>query len=211
MGDYLRDSELRDGAEAFSFFQSFLGFVIREKRMMFRREKRVVRLTCKDACISGSNAAVLSGVVLSLCSKIEEGSAAGALNGPSQWIWGEREAYTRRATARHTLVGYTIHHASSMLWALAYEHAFGRCRSRASARVPVPQILAEAAATAAVAYCVDYYVTPRRLRPGFRKHLGPGGMFASYAAFGLGLALTTLAKRRTARVSASAAPSSRAR
>lgn len=166
--------------------------------MSFRHENRGARLAaCADACVSGSNASVLSAIVLSICSKVEEGSAAGALNGPSQWIWGEHEAYTRRATLRHTLVGYLIHHASSILWALGYEHAFGRCRMRAIARVPSLQVATEAAATAAVAYYVDYYITPRRLRPGFRKHLGPTGIFASYAAFAVGLALTTLARRRS--------------
>jgi hypothetical protein len=142
---------------------------------------------------------VLSAVALAVCSKLEEGSAAGALNGPSQWIWGEREAHTRRATLRHTLVGYLIHHGTSIMWALGYEHVFGRGRERALDRVPASQIVAEAAGTAIVAYCVDYYFTPRRLRPGFKKHLGPAGIFAGYAAFALGLALTTLARRRAIR------------
>src|SRR5690606_32141413 len=110
-------------------------------------------------------------------------------NGPSQWVWGEHEAHTRRATARHTLVGYAIHHAMSIFWGACYERVFGRSRDRDLRRVSVPQITAEAAATTMVAYFVDYYVSPRRLRPGFKKHLGGGAIFASYAAFALGLAL----------------------
>lgn len=149
----------------------------------------------KDALASGSNASVLSGAMLSLCSKLEEGSAAGALNGPSQWVWGQREAYRRDATIKHTLVGYAIHHATSIFWASFYEHLFGRSRDRELEQVSVGQIVAEAAATTAVAYFVDYYVTPKRFRPGFKKHLGPRSIFASYAAFAAGLAVTTLARR----------------
>lgn len=176
-------------------------------------ENRGVKLPAiKDACVSGSIASVLSAVVLSLCSKLEEGSAAGALNGPSQWIWGEREAHTRRATARHTFLGYAIHHGMSIFWASFHEHAFGRSRGRELRRLSAPRIVAEAAGTTAVAYFVDYYVTPRRFRPGFEKHLERAAIFASYAAFAIGLALATLARKRAAsRQPVSAAQSSRAR
>ena len=150
----------------------------------------------EDALISGTNASVLSAVVLSACSKLEEDSAAGALNGPSQWVWGEREAYTREATLKHTVVGYGVHHVTSVFWALFYEHLFGRSRKRDLASQPVVQIAAEAGATATVAYFVDYQVAPKRLRPGFKKHLGPVSIFASYAGFAAGLAITTLARRK---------------
>ena len=56
----------------------------------------------------------------------------------------------------------------------------------------------EAAATSAAAYIVDYTFTPRRLRPGFRKHLGPGSMFAAYAAFAAGLAAAAIVRDRQA-------------
>lgn len=151
----------------------------------------------KDALTSGTSASVTSALVLSLCSKLEENSAAGALNGPSQWIWGEGEAYTRRATLKHTVVGYTIHHVTSVFWAVWYEHLFGRSRDRDLVAVSPLQIAAEAAVTASVAYFVDYHVAPKRLRPGFKKHLGAVSIFASYAAFALGLAVTTWARRNS--------------
>lgn len=163
----------------------------------------------KDALVSGSSASVLSAAVLSLCSKWEEGSAAGALNGPSQWVWGEREAHTREASLRHTFVGYTIHHAMSICWAVCYEHCFGRSCERDLKQVPVAQIAAEAATMTVMAYVVDYTVTPKRFRPGFKKHVGPASMFASYAAFAAGLAITTLVRRKI--VMRAAAPSIRVR
>jgi hypothetical protein len=150
-----------------------------------------VTTVCKNALVTGSSASVLSAIVLSACSKIEEDSAAGALNGPSQWVWGEHQGYTKRASVRHTLVGYVIHHASSLLWGAFYERCFGRDRAKATAR-----ILAEAGLTATIAYGIDYYVTPKRFRPGFRKHLGPRAIFASYAAFAAGLAFATMCRRK---------------
>lgn len=51
-----------------------------------------------DAVVSGSAASLASAATLMACSKLHEGSAAGGLNGPSQWLWGESEAYTREAS-----------------------------------------------------------------------------------------------------------------
>jgi hypothetical protein len=144
----------------------------------------------RDALASGSTASIASAIVLSICSAIEEHAPAGALNGPSQWLWGEAEAFTRRATLKHTAIGYLIHHASSLFWALLHERAFcGAPRSAARHCI-------EAAATTAAAYVVDYSLTPRRLRPGFRKHLGPVSMFAVYAAFAAGLAAAAIVRNR---------------
>jgi hypothetical protein len=145
----------------------------------------------RAALISGSVASVLSTVVLSLLSKMEEGSGAGAINAPSQWLWGEREGYTKSPTARHTATGYLIHHMSSLWWATLYEGLIVRGRKRSAARV-----CAGAAAITAVAYLVDYHVVPRRLRPGFRKHLSPGAILAAYTSFAVGLALAGVVRRR---------------
>jgi hypothetical protein len=145
----------------------------------------------KAAVLSGSVASLVSCVALVVCSARDEGRVAAALNGPSQWLWGERALRAKRASLRHTAVGYVIHHASSIFWATLHEWTFGRARG--SARQSIPLVCAQAAATTAAAYLVDYYVTPRRLRPGFEKHLEPRSMFAVYAAFGAGLALATIA------------------
>jgi hypothetical protein len=143
----------------------------------------------RDALASGSAASIASAIVLSICSAIEEDAPAGALNGPSQWLWGESEAFTRRATLKHTAVGYLIHHASSIFWAFLHERAFGGAAKSATRHC------IEAAATTATAYVIDYRLTPRRLRPGFRKHLGPLSMFAVYAAFAAGLAAAAIVRQ----------------
>jgi hypothetical protein len=144
----------------------------------------------RNAGLSGTAASLLSAVVLALCSKRDENSAAGGLNGPSQWLWGEREADTRAASLKHTAMGYLIHHATSTFWAICYEKLFG------GARKSPARIVAEAAALSAAAYVVDYKLTPRRLQPGFEKHVAPSSMVAIYASFALGLAAATLLRRR---------------
>lgn len=144
-----------------------------------------------DAVVSGSAASLASAAALMACSAAHEGSAAGGLNGPSQWLWGEAEAYTREATLRHTAAGYAIHHGTSIFWAVLHEAIFGGRRHK-----PAIQHCAEAAASATTAYFVDYFLTPRRLRPGFEKHVSPAGMVAVYTAFAAGLAITAIARDR---------------
>jgi hypothetical protein len=146
----------------------------------------------RRALFSGASASICSGVVLSVCSRIDEGSYAGGLNGPSQWLWGEGEAYTRRATVRHTVVGYGIHHLTSVFWATSYERFFGEPGRR---KTPLRRC-AEAALSATCAYVVDYYLTPPRLRPGFKKHIRTRSIFATYGAFALGLAAASIIRDR---------------
>jgi len=160
--------------------------------MMFGKvpyRKRIRRLA-SDAVVSGSAASLASAAALMACSKLHDGSAAGGLNGPSQWLWGESEAYTRETTLRHTVAGYAIHHATSIFWAVLHEAVFGGSRRRKS---PI-QHCADAAVSATTAHFVDYHLTPRRLRPGFEKHVSAKGMVAVYSAFAAGLAIAAIAR-----------------
>jgi hypothetical protein len=106
-------------------------------------------------------------------------------------LWGQAEAYTKELTWRHTATGYLIHHAMSVLWANVYEELQARSQSRSASST-----LANAAIVATLGYVVDYGVAPRRLRPGFKKHLGPASIFCVYASFGAGLALASLFARQ---------------
>ena len=123
--------------------------------------------------------------MLAVCGRSEGGTAAGPINGPSQWIWGLGAARKRRASLKYTAVGYAIHHTMSVGWALLYEQLLrGRDRS-----LSVPRTLACAGLTSAVACFVDYKVAPARLRPGFEQQLSRVSLFLVYAAFAGGLAL----------------------
>jgi hypothetical protein len=138
------------------------------------------------AWVSGSLASALSAVALASCGKLERNAPAGPLNGPSQWIWGERSAYRRRASWR-TLVGYGIHHAVSIGWATVYEKHVARLTEGRS----LPVRVLGAGGSAAVACAVDYGVAKGRLQPGFEKQLSRKSLAVVYAAFAIGLLITT--------------------
>jgi len=57
------------------------------------------------------------------------------------------------------------------------------------------EVLAKAAATAALAAVVDYRVAPKRFRPGFEVQLSKPSLVLVYAAFAAGLAIASM--RRT--------------
>jgi len=145
------------------------------------------REAARRGAVSGTWAAIASGAALMLCAKRERRPALAPFNGPSQWLWGESQARQTRATWRHTAPGYVIHHASAVMWATLHEKLFPALPASA------PSVeLARAAATTTLAAIVDYGLTPRRLQPGFDKHLNIPSIVAVYAAFGLGLAASRL-------------------
>jgi hypothetical protein len=143
--------------------------------------------TLRDALLSGSVASLVSTAALALCGQRDLRNAATPLNGPSQWVWGRCAPYANGFSARHTLVGYAVHHLASILWALPFEAVRPR-RPRGD--------IAAAALVAATASVVDFELTPQRLRPGFEKRLAPRSLVLVYAAFAAGLALAALARRR---------------
>jgi hypothetical protein len=142
----------------------------------------------RTAAISGTAAGLLSAATMAAMGKLERNNAIGPLNGPSQWLWGEEGAREDRFTARNTLVGVLIHQSTSVFWGAIHERTFGRNASHRS----IPMQLLGGLATAGMAYFVDYKLTPKRLQPGFEKHLDGRGMLATYVAFGVGLALTSV-------------------
>jgi hypothetical protein len=152
------------------------------------------RALCRGA-VSGSSAALLSGITLALCGRLENDAPAGPLNGPGQWIWGQRAAYRRRATWR-TVVSYSIHHVVSIGWAAAHEkHVAGLTRGK-----PFAARLLGAGITAAVACGVDYGVAKGRMQPGFDKQLSRLSLLLVYSAFALGLALPGATSRERDRI-----------
>lgn len=142
---------------------------------------------------SGSAASLASLVVLTIAGKIECDDGVAPTNAISHWIWGESAKRKNGASVRHTLVGCGIHHAASIFWAVFYEKWFGKSDNKSTT-----QALTEQAAMAALACFVDYQLTPKRLRPGFEGRLSKKSLFFVYVAFGLGLGLPRiLRKKRT--------------
>ena len=143
------------------------------------------------AMISGTVASLASTLVLSLQGRRENGTPYGPNNAISHWVWGDEAAAHDEFNLRHTVVGYTIHHASSTFWATFYEKYFSRHEEKR-----VGQALLGGAATAAAACFVDYQLTPRRLQPGYEMRLSRSSLFLVYVAFGLGLAACDMARAR---------------
>jgi hypothetical protein len=143
----------------------------------------------RDGSTSGSIASIVSTVALSACGKKENGTPYAPTNAISHWFWGDRAIRRDGPSARYTAVGYAIHHASSVFWAVVYEKFFGVTVDRKE----VAPALAGGAAVGAIACFADYHLTPKRLQPGFEKRLSSGSLFLVYGAFGLALALRGLA------------------
>jgi hypothetical protein len=145
----------------------------------------------KDGALSGTVASLATTAVLASRGRAELGDPASPLNGPSQWIWGQRAAHKRGFSFRHTVAGYVIHHASAMLWATMFESLLARRRMRRSAI----ETLALAGVTSAVACIVDYRVVRGRLTPGFEKRLSRKSLAFTYVTFALALAGAALVSR----------------
>jgi hypothetical protein len=149
-----------------------------------------------DGAVSGSIASIATTVVLSGRGQRENCSPYAPTNAISHWFWGDRAAQKDGPSARYTLLGYAIHHASASLWAALYEKWFGE---KAEQKAIIPAA-AGGVAVAALACFVDYKITPKRLHPGFELRLSTRSLFLVYGVFGLTLMLRGLAsENRTVR------------
>jgi hypothetical protein len=151
------------------------------------------RNSFQNALVSGTVASVASTISLSMLGKAELDKSAAPVNGPSQWIWGRHAPYQNRFSLRYTVVGYLIHHAASVFWALWYE----RLRQRVPAAENTAAVLAPAVVITSAAYTVDFHLTPQRLTPGFEHRLSKRSLLTVYGTFALGLALTALLQRNS--------------
>ncbi|UXI68928.1 hypothetical protein [Tahibacter amnicola] len=140
------------------------------------------RKVIRSAVLVGTVAAVVSTLAVSVCSRRQTGHGASGTNATSHWLWRRRALRQHRPSLRYTALGYLIHHASSIWWALFF----------AGWRQPGDQplrVAAKAGTIAAAAAAVDYGVVPRRLTPGFEAHLRLSDMALVYAAFAAGLVI----------------------
>lgn len=145
----------------------------------------------RNGLFSGTTASIISAISLSLVGKGELNKFAAPLNGPSQWIWGKHAPYVNRLSLRYTFIGYGIHHAASIFWAIWYE----KLRQSLPPAEKTAAILAPAAAITTVAYTVDFHLIPKRLTPGFENRLSKRSLLLVYGAFALGLAVPTILAR----------------
>jgi hypothetical protein len=144
---------------------------------------------------SGSTAAITSALALAACGWLERRQPIAPFNGPSQWLWGRQAGYRTKITWRHTALGYLIHHGAAIGWGVLHERLFGGRLSQSRRPPTAGKLLRQGLSTAAIAAFVDYPLTPKRLEPGFEKHMSPKSVVVVYAAFGIGLVALDLLKR----------------
>ena len=144
----------------------------------------------RRASVSGAIASLSSAAVLMLACRLAGEAASDGPNATSQWLWGRAAWWHRGVDLRHTVLGYAIHHASSVFWALGFEALLSHRRR--------PQPAASALGIGALAAFVDYRVVPPRLTPGFEAHLRRPAIAAVYLAFAGGL-YAAVRLRRSAR------------
>lgn len=125
-----------------------------------------------------------------LASRIENRHAARPMNAIAHIYDGGTPPAHDGPSGRNTALGFAIHTAASVWWAVFYEGALAAQRRARPG--------ATAAAIAAAAYVVDYYVVAKRFRPGFERYLSPRAMFAVYAALAAGFSWS--GRNRRARV-----------
>jgi hypothetical protein len=142
--------------------------------------------------IGGATSSLLSTVALAALGKREAGSAYAPTNAVSHWIYGDKAARHSGPAARYTLPGYLIHHGSATFWAVIFERLCGGLLDRKNPAIT----LGVGTAASAVACFADYQLTPRRLRPGYEKHLSRPSLAVVYGSFGVGLALGAMLCRR---------------
>jgi hypothetical protein len=105
------------------------------------------------------------------------------INAVSHILYGDEAANHTEPSLAYTATGALLNAGAMFAWGGVY----------AMLRRAVPQRSASSAivlsaATAALAYVVDYHVVPRRLTPGFEKRLPIEAMACIYGALAIGLA-----------------------
>ena len=154
-------------------------------------EKELWTQALREGAVAGSAASLLSTAALAALGPRQAGSVPGPLNAASHWLWGDESLREDGFTWRHTLTGLLTQHAASIMWATLYARVYGH-REEAKR---LPNAIAGGIATSAVAYVVDYTITPKRFTPGYEHRLDGKGMLGVYVALAIGFTAGALALR----------------
>lgn len=146
-----------------------------------RRIKHIMR--------AANIATVTTTVITSLFGKKEAGSAAAPLNAVSHILWGDKAFEKEGVDTKHTAAGAAVHAAAVYAWTGILELTFGKWVRRGEDDAEVlGRALIAGGTISALAYVVDYHVVPKRLTPGFEKHLSPLAIASTYGILAASLA-----------------------
>jgi hypothetical protein len=146
----------------------------------------------RDSKVPGALAGAASLAAVAIRGRRDSGSALAPVNASSHVFWGEEAGRVEAVTARHTLPGLLINTGAGFFWALVFQKLFGAAADRRGA----PIALAGGAATAALAYTLDYKLLPRRLSPGWEQRISGRSLLLSLGAMGLAIGLGSILSRR---------------
>jgi hypothetical protein len=139
---------------------------------------------------TGLIAGVMSLAVAAAASRARNDRAATSINAVSHIAWGGRPPAHEGPGGRNFMVGTGLHLGASVFWAVLFESVLGRFARRSASNA-----WSGGAAIAGMAYCIDYHIVPKRLRPGMEAYLSKRGLYAVYAALAAGFALAAHSDR----------------
>jgi hypothetical protein len=159
-----------------------------------RTASRFLSSALRGAWWPGMTAGLLSALALAWRGRVENRSASGPINAPSQWVWGERAIRRDHPSMRYTLTGFAVHQLASLFWGVVHARTAPRALAqRPAAAIPALRHAAAVSSFAAgvttLAAVVDLVVVPERLTPGFQRRLSARSLWCVYGAFAVGLAL----------------------
>jgi len=148
-----------------------------------------------DSALPGVLATVTTLAMIAARGRQETGSAIAPINASSHALWGKRAADIEEITLRHTLPGLLANVAGAFWWALVFEKLFGATLSGRS----ITRAAAGSAATAGLAYAIDYGMLPRQLTPGWEHRIADRGLFLGLGAMAAGICAGAMLVRRDGR------------
>lgn len=138
----------------------------------------------RDGLATGTAGSLAAGAAVAWRGRRDSGSALAPINASSHVLWGNAAAGIERLTWRQTLPGVLINAGAGIWWGTVMQKLFGTAIERHG----LPAAVAGGAATAALAYVVDYRLLPQRLTPGWELHISRRSLLASLGALAAGLA-----------------------
>lgn len=142
----------------------------------------------RTALLAGASASAATTATIGLAGLGENGSPWPALNAVSKMVHGNHAPWRDEPSWKFTGTGALLNAAAVFSWAAVYAVLRGRRRD-----TDVVKAVTAGAATAALAYVIDYHVVPERFTPGFERRLSGRSLGLIYGALALGLAASELA------------------
>ncbi len=142
-------------------------------------------MNCADLALNtictGSLAALATTAAVAVCGELEKRNPIAPLNAVSHIAFGDEAANHDEPSVKFTATGAALNTVAVTSWAALSELIVGE-------NPTLSQAIAGGVAVSALAYFVDYHVVPKRLTPGFEKHLSGRSLFWIYATLAMSLA-----------------------